>query len=214
MARLKVAGRLPEASPPSSLVAEAVAENLKRLRTMRGISLAALARESGVARATLYQMENGVGNPTIETLFAVSMMLSAPLSELVMVTPPMQLIRAADGVWAGGSGVEVKLLRRFGVGHDAVELFDLRLNGGSVSSSHAHPEGVFEHVRLHSGQLLVGPAEGAVLLKPGDYVCFRADVEHVYRAVSGKVSASLIMEYPRHLGTIERPSYIDVLDRE
>lgn len=49
-----------------------LAGNLRTLHGARGITLAELARRSGIAKATLSQLEAGGGNPTIETLFALS----------------------------------------------------------------------------------------------------------------------------------------------
>ena len=64
-------------------VVHAVAHNVKRLRTAQGLSQAELARQSGIAKATLSQLEVGRGNPTIETLFALSRVLRVPLGALL-----------------------------------------------------------------------------------------------------------------------------------
>jgi DNA-binding XRE family transcriptional regulator len=42
--------------------------DLRRLRARRGLTLGALAEESGIAKATLSNLESGIGNPTLETL--------------------------------------------------------------------------------------------------------------------------------------------------
>ena len=46
-----------------------VAENLKRLREERKLSLDAVAKCSGVSKSMLGQIERGVTNPTISTLW-------------------------------------------------------------------------------------------------------------------------------------------------
>mgnify|MGYP001481338993 FL=1 len=46
-----------------------VAENLKRLREERKLSLDAVAKSSGVSKSMLGQIERGVTNPTISTLW-------------------------------------------------------------------------------------------------------------------------------------------------
>jgi transcriptional regulator with XRE-family HTH domain len=176
-----------------------VARNLKRVRTARGVSLSTLARTSGVARATLYQMEAAQGNPTIDTLFAVSTALRVALSELVTDSEPpaVQIIRAKDGPQVAGSALSARLIRRFDAGARVLELYDLRIFPGGQTDAHAHPAGVIEHVLVSQGTLATGPPEHLAELGPGDYISFRADVPHHYRALSDDpVIATLLMDYP------------------
>ena len=44
-----------------------IAMNLKQLRTERSLTLGQLAKESGVSKAILSDMEKGESNPTINT---------------------------------------------------------------------------------------------------------------------------------------------------
>ena len=46
----------------------ALSANVRRLRESHGLSLAALARRTGVAKATLFKIEARRTNPTLETL--------------------------------------------------------------------------------------------------------------------------------------------------
>ena len=75
-----------------------VAGNLRRLRDAAGLSLAALAERSGVAKGTISELERGRGNPTIETLFALAYALDATLADFVgdPGTPDAQVVRAVD----------------------------------------------------------------------------------------------------------------------
>lgn len=178
---------------------EVVARSLRRIRAARGISLAGLARDSGVARATLYQLEAGQGNPTMDTLFAVASVLRVPLSDLVTNSSPpsVRVVRAGQGTSVGsGSRVSARLLRRFESSTMVLELYDLKVPAGARTEAHEHPSGVFEHVLVASGILLTGAQQCPALLNPGDYICFRADLPHVYQAERADVTATLIMEYP------------------
>ncbi|MCW2762962.1 MAG: family transcriptional regulator [Marmoricola sp.] len=186
-----------------------LARNLKRVRTARGISLAALARDSGLARATLYQMETAEGNPTIDTIWAVSNALKVPLSELLSEAepPPVQIIRAGAGPNVVGETLVARLIRRFSFNNGVLELFHMRIEPGGVTVGHAHPPGVHEHVLVMQGELRTGPEDHTTTLAAGDYISFRADVPHGYEALSAEpVLATLIMDYPpamdlRHLST-------------
>lgn len=166
------------------------------------MSLTSLARESGVARATLYQVESGQGNPAIGTLFAIASVLGVTLSDLVEEddTPQMEVIRAADGISVIGEALEARLLRRFPNNGATFELFDFTIQSNTRTENQEHATGVFEHVLVNSGRLLAGPVENACMMRPGDYLRFRADLHHVYEAFDEPVRATLLMEYPPVLG--------------
>ena len=55
-----------------------IAMNLKQLRTERSLTLGQLAKESGVSKAILSDMEKGESNPTINTIIKVSKGLNVP----------------------------------------------------------------------------------------------------------------------------------------
>ncbi len=169
------------------------------MRAARGVPLAMLARESGVARATLYQLEAGQGNPTLETLFSIASVLRVPLSDLVTdsAPPPVRVLRAGEGTSVQSPGsMSARLIRRFESSRLVLELYELALPAHTRTDAHAHPSGVFEHVLLASGVLRAGGVSSFETLHPGDYVCFRADLPHFYEAPDSDVVGTLIMEYP------------------
>src|ERR1700760_1558730 len=63
---------------PQKLVAVA----LKRERTRAGLSLSEVARRADIAKSTLSQLESGLGNPSLETLWALGNALGVPFSQL------------------------------------------------------------------------------------------------------------------------------------
>src|SRR5438067_12758796 len=60
-----------------------VGENLRRLRTQRGLSLERLAQISGVSRAMLGQIELGQSAPTINVLWKIARALEVTFSALI-----------------------------------------------------------------------------------------------------------------------------------
>ena len=60
-----------------------IASSLQRERRRVGLSLAEVARRAGVAKSTLSQLESGTGNPSLETLWALSVALDVPFGQLV-----------------------------------------------------------------------------------------------------------------------------------
>ncbi|WP_087509563.1 helix-turn-helix domain-containing protein [Cellulomonas iranensis] len=60
-----------------------VGPRLKRLRTARGATLAALAADTGLTASTLSRLENGRLRPTLEQLLPLARVHRVPLDELV-----------------------------------------------------------------------------------------------------------------------------------
>src|SRR4051794_38880126 len=94
-----------------------VADVGRRVRAARengGLSVAELSRRSGVARATLMQLEGGAGNPTLDTLYAVADALGAPLSDLLAApaVTPTRVVRAGEGAPVQGRTVSGRLVDR------------------------------------------------------------------------------------------------------
>jgi transcriptional regulator with XRE-family HTH domain len=194
-------------------IVKTVSRNLKRIRTLRGLSLADVARDSRVARATLYQLENGNGNPTIDTLFAISTALAVPMSELITDAEPpaILVVRADEATTVAGGGVAARLMRRLDMGGGVLEVYDIVVTPDVAFERSAHPHGVFEHVLVHSGRLRLGPVGDQIVLEPGDFISFRGDREHQYEALDGvEVRGVLLMSYPSsHAVSAHRPELLD-----
>jgi transcriptional regulator with XRE-family HTH domain len=174
---------------------KAIASNLRRLRAARGLSAAALARESGVARATLGELENGRGNPTVETLYGLARVLGVTFADLLEEAgaAPVHVVRAGEGPQVPGAVVQARLLRQATAERTRVEIYDMRVVPGEARHADAHQPGVVEQLLVHAGRLRVGPESGPVELGPGDFAVFEASVPHVYEALDGPVVATLVI---------------------
>lgn len=62
-----------------------IAENLKKLRAKKGLSLEKIARLADLSLNTIVKIENGVNqNPTIETLTKIAKALEVGVDDLIM----------------------------------------------------------------------------------------------------------------------------------
>src|SRR2546423_9773699 len=85
-------------SQPEKAPLELIAASLRRERRRTGLSLAEVARRAGIAKSTLSQLESGSGNPSVETLWALSVTLDVPFAQLVdPPRPRVKVIRAGEG---------------------------------------------------------------------------------------------------------------------
>jgi transcriptional regulator with XRE-family HTH domain len=175
-----------------------IAANIRRLRTARGFSAAGLARESGVARATLAELEAGRGNPTVETLYGLAKVLGVTFGDLLIeaAAPPVHVVRAGEGPQVPGSVVQARLLRQASVASARVEMYEMRVLPGEPRHADGHQPGVTEQLLIHEGRLRVGPESGPVEIGPGDFAVFEASVPHLYEALDGLVAATLVILTP------------------
>ncbi len=175
-----------------------IAANVRRLRTAAGMSAAGLARESGVARATLAELEAGRANPTVETLYGLAKVLGVTFADLLVEADaaPIHVVRAGEGPQVPGAVVQARLLRQASVQKMRVEMYDMRVLPGEPRHADAHQAGVTEQLLVHEGSLRVGPESGPVELGPGDFAVFEATVPHVYEALDGPVAATLVILTP------------------
>jgi transcriptional regulator with XRE-family HTH domain len=60
-----------------------VGPRLKRIRTQRGVTLAALAESTGISKSTLSRLEAGQRKPSLELLLPIAHAHQVPLDELV-----------------------------------------------------------------------------------------------------------------------------------
>jgi transcriptional regulator with XRE-family HTH domain len=175
----------------------AVASNLRRLRAERGLSTVALARRSGVARATLAQLEAGRGNPTLETLYALANTLEVALGDVIAppTAPEVDVVRAGEGPRVAGAAVRARLVARVSA-RGPLDVYELSLRSGRRQRSLPHPAGVVEHLLVHAGRARVGPESAPVEVGPGDYARYPGNVPHLYEALEPGVRATLLMEAP------------------
>ncbi|AYJ51467.1 helix-turn-helix domain-containing protein [Rhodococcus sp. P1Y] len=183
-------------SHPSAPIA-AIAASLQRERKRVGLSLAEVARRAGIAKSTLSQLESGTGNPSVETLWALSVTLDVPFAQLVEpVKPRVQLIRAGQGPGIPSDTADyVATLLASCPPNARRDIFVINAQIGTPRNSDPHSPGVIEHVVLSAGRAVVGPTDEPVELHPGDYVSYPADLPHTFEALVPDTSAVLISEH-------------------
>jgi transcriptional regulator with XRE-family HTH domain len=182
-----------------SSISQSVGANVKRLRRERGMSLAELGRSARLAKGTLAAIEQGRGNPTVETLHALTRALGATLGDLVSEAPPSgtRVVRKGEGPLLPGDNMDVRLLSRTPGGGIVLELFSLALGRDLCQKSSAHTPGVQEEIVVTQGRLRAGPEDDLVELGKGDFAAYPADAPHRYESLDGKAAAAiLLMRFP------------------
>jgi transcriptional regulator with XRE-family HTH domain len=175
-------------------ISETVGGNLRRQRQAAGLSLSELAGAAGVGKSTLHAMEQGEGNPTLGTLWALATALAIPLGDLLEDQPaPAEVVRADQGARIDGAAVHARLLHRL-ITRGTVEVYELAVDQ-AVQLSEAHQPGVSECLVVTSGQVRAGPAAHAADLAVGDSIRHDAAQPHIYQGLGEANRAILLMIY-------------------
>lgn len=178
--------------------AHALARTLKRRRLERDLSISELARQAGISKATLSGLERGVGNPSIDTAWALARALNVPFGDLFDGVEDdatrIHRVHEAPVVTREPGFIGRRLMKRAGRG--GLEIYVLELERGARRNAAAHSPGVIEHVIVVSGRVEVGPDDAPVTLTVGDCVTFRADVPHHYHAPSRPARLLSLTDYP------------------
>jgi XRE family transcriptional regulator, regulator of sulfur utilization len=167
-----------------------IADNLRRLRAERGLIAAELCARSGVARATLSQIEAGRGNPRLETLHDLAAALGVEPAELLM--PPAEqgatVVRRDAGLDISDAVIRGRLVRSLTFSSSLVEFYDNEVPPGARSVSASHGVGAQEHVYVLAGRVLAGPVAAPVELGFGDYAAYPADRPHLWECIGDKAA--------------------------
>lgn len=184
-------------------ICERVAQNLQRLRSKRHLSLDALARQCGVSRAMLAQIESGRSVPSIKVLCKIAKGLKVSVAaflehrtfEGVAVLSASQSKRLVS---ASGAFIS-RALFPFDVARQS-EFYELRLSPLGEDQSKGHGLGVQENLVVSQGALEISVNDKRYLLSTGDSILFYADQPHRYRnPADSEAVAYLVVTYPERL---------------
>lgn len=169
--------------------AETLGARLRRLRVERGCSLSELSRRSGVGKGTISELENDRRGARLDTLFALTTALGAPLGALM----PDGAVPAAAQV--EGNAVTATLLARWPVERYLIEVYRATLAERRQESA-AHAPGVLETVTVVRGRVLAGCAGDERELAEGESLRYRGDLPHRFAALGAPANVVLLMHYP------------------
>ena len=208
----------PIAAPPAKETARAddeatgpaldalIATNLRELRTQRELSLDALAKLSGIARAQLGQIELGKATPSLNVVWKLARALQVPFATLVTaparhgtVVVRLKSSRARQLVSSEGRFGSRPLFPPSERGN--VEFYELWLAAHSREEAEAHPPGTHENLVVTAGKLVLEVGGETFKLDAGDAVMFAADVPHAYvNPGSDECWMHLVMTYANQPG--------------
>src|ERR1043165_5392262 len=142
-----------DGQPTVDAVIEQIAPRLRRAREKKGISLAGLARATGISTSTLSRLESGQRKPSLELLLPVTTALGVPLDEIV-AAPRIVDPRVPQQPTRTGGRVLIPLSRRQS---------EPRAYKMTIPAHDEEP-----HLRVHAGYEWLYVLSGRLRVKLGD----------------------------------------------
>jgi len=163
------------------------------------MSVSALSREAGLSKSTVSELEQGNGNPSLDTLWALATTLHVSLGALFMGQAGrggIELKRLVDApvIARDAEGFVAQLMASWRNSGE-VELSVVSLAPHATRSSRGNSAGVIERAICMSGLVEVGPDNEMALLGPGDMITFRADQPHIYRSRESGGKLLVVQQY-------------------
>jgi rhodanese-related sulfurtransferase/transcriptional regulator with XRE-family HTH domain len=160
-----------------------VGANMRALRTTRNVSLDQLARQTGLSRTLLGQIELGKTAPSVSVVWRIAQAFQVHFSALLATSE-----RAATSVLRAGEARRLvspdgrfssRALFPFAERPDA-EFYELFLAPHSREDAQPHQAGTRENLVVTSGRLELHVGGQQHELAKGDAIVFTADVPHAY----------------------------------
>ncbi|WP_371362612.1 HTH-type transcriptional regulator SutR [Sporomusa rhizae] len=156
-----------------------VGANLRQFRTNRGISMDVLAKQIGVSKLTLINIERGEANPTLSVIWKIANGLKVPITALLSIDSEVSISRKKDGMKLISSN-DVFVAEPLFRSHGMIELYRGYLQPHGEYLSEAHQQGVMEFITVMSGRLTVEVDGETYKLDDYDSIRFKGDRPHKY----------------------------------
>jgi transcriptional regulator with XRE-family HTH domain len=159
-------------SPTITSALAEVGPRLRKLRTQRDTTLAALAESTGISTSTLSRLESGQRRPSLELLLPIAVALQVPVDELIGT------LHVADPrVHTSPRGVDGRTVLPLTRQAGPLQAFKLTIPGGHDEPA-PQTHGGYEWLYVLSGRLRLVLADHDLILGPGEAAEFDTRVPH------------------------------------
>ncbi len=168
----------------------AVGREVRRWRTERALTLAAVAERSGLNIGYLSQIENDKATPSLDALAALADALEVPAAWLLLSeTAPPRVVRAAErpvSEFPGGrmERVDGGLSRGF-------SMLEVSASPGIATGAHTHPGE--EHHLVLRGRWRMRQGDHEIELGVGDYVAWDGTIPHDAEVIGDEPGEMLVV---------------------
>jgi len=176
-----------------------IAQNLKRLREEKKLSLDNVSNLTGVSKSMLGQIERCEVNPTVSTVWKIAnglkisftQFLSKPEVDIEVVDKSQtQPLVEDDGKFKIFPVFSFDSARRF-------EMYSIEVDLGGYLYSEGHLQGTQEFITVFSGSIAISINNEDFVVAEGNSIRFKADRPHSYKNTGSAVcTLSMVIYYP------------------
>lgn len=169
-------------------VGKLIGSKLRQIRVNKSLSMEALAKQIGISKLTLGQIERGEANPTLSLIWKIANGLSVPVTSLLSVETDVSIARRKKGLKLTGSDDVFTVEPLFSNKQNSFELYRGYLKPHTEYLSEAHAPGVEEFIIVMSGSLVVEVEGKTYELDEFDSIRFGGDSNHKYINTSSNLT--------------------------
>lgn len=176
-----------------------IAKNLKELRKQRGLNLEQVSELTTISKSMLSQLERGEVNPTISTVYKLSLGLKVPVTAFTVDAPlPFAKTGKADVTPLSSDDGRYRLYPTFSFCNEQnFEIFDLEFDEGGMMRGNRQIHGTREFITVYSGELTLVFQDHEYVLKAGDAASYNAFDDYIYKNTGkGMITANIVVHYP------------------
>lgn len=176
-----------------------ISDNLKSIRKDKRLSLEQTSALTSISKSMLSQIERGEVNPTISTVYKLSLGLKVPVTAFT-AKKPMPFSRTSKSLAAPLVGNDGKYrlypIFSFCDGQD-FEIFDLEFDVGGSMAGNRQMAGTREFITVYKGYLTLIFNDHEYILKPGDSASYNAYDDYIYKNTGDEmIEANIVVHYP------------------
>jgi len=164
-----------------------VGRRVRELRQLHGFTLSGLAAAAGIGKGSLSELEAGVRNPTLGTLYSLAGPLEVPISAL---------LGEELGTSIEAGGISHQLIDVHRNDQSVRETFRVEGQPGAVRQSPAHGPGVREHIVVTRGRMRAGLVGAEQEAGTGEVLSWVSDAPHSYQVIDAPFEAILVIATP------------------
>lgn len=178
-----------------------IAENLRRIRKARNLSLDMLAEQTGVSKSMLGQIERGESNPTVATIGKIVEGLRLTFEELLYQKTEntvfyedmngLPVYKEKAGEYCIRTQLPFEHQRNF-------EIYHALIQGNCRYDAASHGEDTWEMITVLEGELTLKLEDQSFDLQTGQSLRFHSDRDHRYHNKSSRnVQFSIVLSHEK-----------------
>ncbi len=174
-----------------------IAENLKKIRNEKNLSLTQLAEITGISKSMLGQIEREETNPTISTIWKISTGLKVALTKLIETSLPNKMLITREDILPFYEDEEKVYSYPFFRNNQGknFEMMQVFLEPNGKLSSLAHIRGTKEYIIVFNGELSITLDDEVHKILAGQAFQFDADKDHIYENNSTEIVSLCMLIY-------------------